>query len=322
VAIAAARLLPAGTVRARVWTGIAALVIACEGWAAWLPVAPLPRRAPLLEELGSEATVVLELPLGNWLDEYEAMYRAMYHRLPVVNGWSGHIAPHYRALERGLLAHDTDVLDVVAETGAVAVLLHHGRDRNGAWQQILDARPGARLVRRSGPSSLYLLAPRSPTPRTSGLVLPIASVTANENLETVAAVRDGDIVSRWASSRPQSGREVVQIQLTAEAEVQAVVLKLGRYRNDSPRWLSIATSRDGVAWQEVWSGTGEAEVVRAALASTRDLPVTYVLPRHLARHVRLRQRGSDREMLWSIAEVEVLGPSQDDVAAGWQAGHQ
>jgi hypothetical protein len=73
----------------------------------------------------------------------------------------------------------------------------------------------------------------------------------------------------------------------------------------------------------VWSGRGEASVVRAALASPLELPVTYEVPRHRARHVRLSQLGSDPAMLWSIAELDVLGPPQPSlVSAGWQVGHQ
>jgi hypothetical protein len=321
-ALAAARLLPRGR-RGYAWTAVAAIAIAFEGWISWLPLVPLPPRAPLLEALGSEATAVLELPLGECEDEYAAMYRATFHRLPMVNGFSGHTPPHYYPLSTGLRAHDEGALEAVAETGAVAVLLHHGADLRGQWARVLAASPRARFVRREGSQSLYLLSRPLP-PRRTGRPLRIASIRADSNAERVALMRDGDPRTRWHSIRPQEGGEVVEVRLAVEADVEAVVLSLGPYRDDGPRRLAIETSRDGALWHLAWSGSGHAASVRGALQEPRLLPARFDIDVHAASYVRLRQLGSDPLMLWSIAEIEVLGsPAQSAVAReGWHAGHQ
>jgi F5/8 type C domain len=285
---------------------------------------PLPPREPLLEDMGSQATAVLEVPPGAWQDEPPAMYRAMHHRLPLLNGFSGYTPPHYLALAAGLLAHDGDTLEAIAETGAVALLLHGERDPDGTFARFLESRPILRERARSGTRRLFVMRHRVVAAPPDGVAVGIAKLRASHQDERTHLMTDGDITSRWTADLPQCGQEVVEVELEGERELSTVVLSVGPFREDYPRRLVIETSRDGREWTEAWQGAGFAPAMRAGLRSPRAMPVRFDFEPRRARRLRLRQTGSDRVMWWSIAELEVLGPSAQpaEARAGWQAGHQ
>ena len=321
--LAAARLFPA-TRRGRAVLGLAAAGVLAEGWIAPLPLVRLPPRAPLLESLGSVATAVLEVPLGEWAEETAAMHRATYHRRPLVNGFSGYTPPHYVALSAGLLAYDEDTLGALGEQSALAVMLDGTRDQDGRFARFLESSPRVREWRRDGRWRVFLLAHRPSPPPPAAQALALARVRASLRDEDVRFLTDGALATRWTADRPQFGEEVVEAELAAPGAVSGAVLSLGPSREDYPRRLVIETSLDGTRWTPAWEGTGYAPTIRAALRDPRVVPVLFDFAARPARRVRLRQTGSDPAKWWSIAELEVLGPAPQaaSAAAGWQAGHQ
>ncbi len=48
----------------------------------------------------------MELPIDNIDIGIGAMYRSMFHRQPLVNGYSGHFPPHYSVLSLSLWRGD------------------------------------------------------------------------------------------------------------------------------------------------------------------------------------------------------------------------
>ena len=77
------------------------------------------------------------------------MYRAIFHGHPVANGYSGHSAPHYRALAHGLENRDHDILTALSGLGVRDLLIDNTADVGGAYADFLcgTRRDAARRVR-------------------------------------------------------------------------------------------------------------------------------------------------------------------------------
>ena len=92
-AFAVVRFWPTVTRRSLVWTAVIAGAIVLDGWAK-IAVAPAP--APLRAAI--TADLVVELPTRGWQQDTAAMYRAMTHGRPLVNGYSGYFTRDYSQL--------------------------------------------------------------------------------------------------------------------------------------------------------------------------------------------------------------------------------
>jgi len=141
----------------------------------WLALRPLPRSYPLartvpppapelMDVLARPGGPLLELPAGThpWRNAH-AMYRAIYHRRPLVNGYSGYWPAGFP--ERMALADrlpDPDALEALRrETGVELVLVHaaelRGTPAHAAWTALAARSNGAplALVARAGDDLLF-----------------------------------------------------------------------------------------------------------------------------------------------------------------------
>jgi hypothetical protein len=307
-ALAFARL----TRRARgfVRTVLAALVIAgvlVDSWIGEMPLPTLPVRFRALESLPA-GTAVLELPLGETEDDVAAMYRGMYHRRPVVNGYSGFFPPIYDVLHRALDLHDPQMFDAITGWGPLVVAVDERHDEGGTWARQLASRPGAvGLGRESGRQLFSLAAGALPSEIDPGSRrLQVQSVTANVQSRRIALAMDGDPETRWDSG-PQRGIEVVTLDLGAERTVDGLTMTIGSHHWDFPRLLVIETSPDGRAWSTVWQGSTAVIAFAGAVRHPTDSPLTFALPHVPARLLRLRQLGQDPVFYWTIFELTIFG---------------
>jgi hypothetical protein len=104
---------------------------------------PLP---PLIDAtaLTPNASAVLELPVGNY-QEFPALYRSMFHRRPLVNGYSGYTPRSYDAL-RGCLDHKReDCLTPIRQAGSIDVVIDRGNDPEHAWELFVSQLPDAQF---------------------------------------------------------------------------------------------------------------------------------------------------------------------------------
>jgi hypothetical protein len=289
---------------------LAAIVIAgilVDSWIGEMPLPALPVRLKALESL-PEGTAVLELPLGETEPDVTAMYRGMYHRRPVVNGYSGFFPRSYDVLRRGLDIRDPQMFDAVTAWGPVIVAVDGQHDEGGRWAKQLAARPGSVALGQEAGHQLFSLAGGTvPAELEPGWQqLQVSSVAANVESQRIALALDGDPETGWDGG-PQRGTEVVTVDLGVERRVDGLTMTIGNHPSDFPRVLVIETSRDGRAWSTGWHGSTAFTAFTGAVRHPTDLPLTFALPHVPARLVRLRQLGQDPMFHWTIFELKVFG---------------
>jgi hypothetical protein len=289
---------------------LAAVVVAgvlVDSWIGEMPLPKVPPRLHALESL-SPRTVVMELPLGGTSEDVAAMYRAMYHRGQLVNGYSGFFPRSYEVLRRGLELRDPRMFEAVAASGPVVVVIDKSRDDDGRWTKQLAARPGTALIAEEAGRRIVSLTSGSLPPEIdpASQPLPIHSATANVENARLALALDGDPATRWDGGA-QRGLEVVTIDLGSVRTVDGLTMTIGHHVADFPRTLAIETSVDGTAWSSQWQGTTAVHAFVAALQRPADVPLAFALPHVPARMVRLRQLGQDPVFYWTIFELKVFG---------------
>jgi hypothetical protein len=107
-ALAVIRIWPVVTRWSVIATAGIAIAIVIDGWAI-VPVAIVPPPLPV----PVNADLVVELPTRGVFEDVAAMYRGMTHGLPVVNGYSGWMPPHYAQLQRDLRSNCVKSLESV-----------------------------------------------------------------------------------------------------------------------------------------------------------------------------------------------------------------
>lgn len=294
----------------RVVGPIVALAVLADGWIARMPLVPAPDVADPVSRM-SDSLPVLELPGGRREYDTPALYRAIYHGHPLINGYSGYEPPHYPPLRIGLKRWEPGVLSTLAMSSPIYVVLNIAEDTEGKWAEYLSKVPALTLLYQGSGQALYLLPQqRKLDPGKPGAPIPIRGVSANGNATVVQLMVDRDLVSYWCSPAGQGGTEEVTIELESERTVAGVVTKLGQYTAHFPRRLRIEVSSDGEQWRSVWAGDTGKEALAAALRSPRTTPATFLFKPVQARLVRLRQLGKDPVFPWVIAELSVHAAAQ------------
>jgi hypothetical protein len=309
VALAFTRWVPPGSRRRRVLAVVVGIGVLADGWIR-LPLVPAP---PALDVpiqgilLGSGAKAVVELPPGEPIVDFPALYRATQHRKRLVNGFSGFAPPHYLPLVHAIGRGHERALEELALDGSLGVVV----DRSLHWAGDMEA-----LVSRLATSDELMSTERwaafivSGKPRPAlflGERLKISGIRVNRKTENVDRLADGDIESAWGPGVPQDGTEEVVVDLGAPQDVRTVLLAMGAFSFGFPRELSIEASRDDLQWQTVWRGETDVLTVRAALAAPEVVPLAIELNSVTARYLRLRQTGTDATVPWWIAELEIYG---------------
>jgi hypothetical protein len=287
---------------------IALAVIACagvvaDGWQSPMdfPAAPGPRPNR------TRAVARIDLPFAERHD-LESLFRAIGHRRPLVNGYSGHFPPHHGILKRLLSDGDPDALRHMTQFGDLEIVVEHDYDHDGRWRKYVETCPGIEPVFHDDRYSSYRLR-ESPDGarhrRLDGPVVTIAAVTASANNERVALMTDGDLTTRWDLGRAQQPGDRIAVDLGAAKTLRGIELSLGRFTADYPRQILVETSGDGAVWQQAWSGGGGGPALTAAVFHPTIVPVTFPLGGRRARYVRLTQLAADPVFYWSIAELRV-----------------
>jgi hypothetical protein len=302
-ALALARLTRALPPRPAFAAGLACCGLAlADLWVSSVPLPAIPARIRSLEEARGTSAVV-ELPLGDTEPDLAAMYRSIYHRMPVVNGYGGYFPAPYAALRAAL--RDGEIAALSALDGPLTVVVDPASDSRQLTPLAPDLE-SATVDPETGRRMLTLPAQPDDTVETPGSSLAVRSVSASSAIDLVP-LTDGNPHSRWESGGAQRGDEWVMFELDAPRRVNGLVLALGPLPDCYPRVLRIEVSLDGRTWAQVFEGPSGAAAVRAARRDPRHVAVTYGFAAVQARWIRAQQTGSTGTLPWSISEASVLG---------------
>jgi hypothetical protein len=271
--------------------------------AARLPVQPAPSKGPMWKDVDA----VLELPAGT-LADFAAVHRSMYHRLPILNGYSGYFPPHYAALLYALGHGHFDVLHEFPTRRGIAISVDRSypgalavsaalRDTGGSTHAGLSDRLDTFVLHNAPPERLPTRQQRS-----------IASVAVNRSADEAQRMLDGRVDTGWHAGPSQVGDEAVIADLGSSVRVTTVATAMGAFAFGFPRNLEVELSNDRLQWERVWSGPTDIATVRGALADPALVLIRVDFSPATARYVRLRQTGQEPGIPWWIAELHVYGP--------------
>jgi hypothetical protein len=257
--------------------GVLGIGLFIDGWSDPVPLVPPPPRV-MLPAMPDAA--VLELPAHDLSVNIGAMYRSITHRLPLVNGFSGHTPPHFSVLTMTLVREDPSALWWLASGRPLIVLVHRHLEADGAARAFVE-RAGGVLHEESGVGPVFVLSRRPreralpETPALTGVTVthPGAAVTIAD-LGASRVVRSISFAARW------------------------------RYA-DVPERMTVETSMDGMAWSTAWEDWTGARLLAAAVQDQRAVPVQIPLPDVGARFIRIQP--SPR---WLPGELRVHGAAQ------------
>lgn len=257
-AMAAARLAPVKRWRQAVMIVLVAAGLFVDGWIDEMPLAAPPQRVLINAPSGA---VVIELPTDEPAANVTAMYRAVGHGRPLVNGYSGHTPPHFDLLSRALRNGDPSILTHFARGRSLVVVVHRNLDLDGKWRELVEMAGGV-LQEESGVGPVFVIPPR-----------------ARERTPPLGTTLPGRQVPSLAG--------YAAIDLGSEQIVRALTINLRwRYAEIGPK-MTVETSLDGQEWTRVWEDwTGEAALA-AALEDQRLVPMTIHLPDVRTRYIRV-----------------------------------
>jgi hypothetical protein len=240
-----------------------------------MPLVAPPGRAIVPAVRGA---AVLELPPDAGIVNTAAMYRAMQHERPLVNGYSGHTPPHYAVLSTAIARGDPSVLDELARGRPLVLMVADRMDADGALRRLVESRPGIEAHGATGAGSMYVLPARPAALRPpTGRSLPFAITTVERNraeidLGSAQVVRTVEFGLRWHAA------------------------------SLDPR-IAIEASVDRLTWSTVWEDWTGGLALAGALEDPRTAPVRMPTADVRARYLRIHPAPS-----WMLRELTVHGP--------------
>jgi hypothetical protein len=296
-----ARLTAARRHGAAKWAALAMIAITADTWPSVLPLVPVP--AAWTADTRDVAAII-ELPFGLVEFDAAAMFRSIQHQVPTINGMSGSVPPHYRALSRALLARDTAALETLAAIGPVLIAVRQQVSEPDQWSPLLDTLPSARRVGRDGDWVFYRLdvPPSGPAVCDAPDRKPVG-VQNEDGAVPIGVITDDDPTTMWNSRYEGTKSEVLRIDLGRAVRLCGVGLSLGSAAYTYPKELTVETSNDGNDWLPARSAALAAPAIRGALRNQTDARIDVALPDVEARWIRLRRVPSEDTPVWLIAEV-------------------
>jgi hypothetical protein len=261
--------------------------------------------APSLRASPAGVSSRLDLPMSDDVDT-QAIYRQMFDGVPLHNGYSGYVAPHYYALRTLIEERDPRILHALAADGALGVIVDHAGDPDGALRKFVAAYPDA-TVDHSDPAWTSYRLPRSAEPPAvpdlSGVPLRIESLSTFPSPPHASRALDGNLVTRWSGGPQQQSAEAV-VDLGRATRVSQVVIELGGFVTDFATRLRIDVSADGGSWETAWTGSTALQAYYGALRHPKEMPLVFPIDRDNVRFIRLQQIGFGTHD-WSIPELLV-----------------
>lgn len=296
-------------VRATRWRPVLMTAIAAglliDGWLS-IPVAAMPSGG-IADWGGRGVKAVVELPLGEPEVDFGAMFRAMTHRIPIVNGVSGYLPPHYLPLAQALRDGEYRALHELTVAGPIGIAFDGRRPDAAAIERALAAAGIVVESERDG----WKMAIDSHSPAHDdplGTEMPIRSIHASLHDEDSERMLDRDVRTAWGSGASQEGGEEISIDLGSTHKVAAIEMAMGAFAFGYGKDIAVEVSNNNTEWTTCWSGPLAIPAVHAAIRAPEIVPIAIAFTPVDARYIRLRQAGSQPGIPWWIADLRVLGP--------------
>jgi hypothetical protein len=246
---------------ARQRVAIASIVMAgliVDGLTIAIPTMTPPSRVAV----SSPEAAVIEIPPDSTYVNLAAMYRSTSHHHPLVNGYSGHVPPHYEILMLALARGDTSALIPFARRRPLVILVHDAQDPGREYRQMIEAIPG---IEAQGPiaGGVSFVLPRQADPGRPPLG-PIVPATVRE-----------------------SGRFQLDFDLGDARSFSAIEIEVGDRYPDLAARLRLQTSDEGSEWRDVWSDWTGGAALEAALTDPRGVPIRIDTPGARGRFLRV-----------------------------------
>lgn len=252
--------------------------VTVEGWIESMPLVPIPQRLPL--ELPA-AAAVLELPPESWRVNLAAMFRSIYHRRVLVNGFSGYGAYHYAIVIQALWRGDPSVLRYFARDRPLVVVVNHEEDPRRKFRDLIEGLPDARPLGVTGAGTMFLLPPAG---------------------RPVAWIGGTPLLPATLDDAPARGFRRLTYDFGRVRAITGFEFPLRDRNTELEGRLLVEASDDGAEWREVWlDWTGEF-AIDAALEDPVVAPVRIPLPATHTRYVRLYPAAS-----WMAEELRFVG---------------
>jgi hypothetical protein len=273
--LAFAQVAPSSRTRLRIFGAIVLAGLLVDGWTRPMPLVTPPGRVTLPDIPGA---IVMEVPLNEGATDTAAMYRAMDHRRPLVNGYSGHVPPHYAILSLALRRGDPSVLTELARGRPLILLVDAARDPGGHVRRLVEGLPG--IDARGG---------------SSGGMIYVLPAGASARVATPGAA--------WPVTTRTIGRFDVELDLGATRIVRTVGFTLRARYSELDSRIRIQGSEDGTTWSTSWEDWTGGPALAASLEDPLETPVRLTLPDVRMRYVRVYPAAA-----WLQQEVSVYGP--------------
>jgi hypothetical protein len=280
--------------------------IVADGWISHLALPAVPEVWTTSHANGFAA--VLELPLGDPFPDLAAMYRAIYHQHPIVNGNSGFEPMHYSTLRTALEERDATAFDGLPSTGRLLVVVDKRADTNSAWNRFLTTHPRSTRVAQDERWSFYgVEPPPAEAPPCGGEPVPIISIKDNHGSIDRTALIDGNPHTWWSTAHPQRMGDSLVLDLGHAVHPCAVFIgvDVGEFRADYARKLVIETSADSMSWTVVAARRLAGLTIRAALDDPKHVAVPISLAPSEARFVRLRIDETHPKIAWLVTDFAI-----------------
>ncbi len=221
---------------------------------------------------------VLELPPDDTSVSVGAMFRSISHRLPLINGYSGHIPRHYDILGQSLRRDDPSAILELGRGRTLLLLVAERNDPAGDFRRLIESIPGVERRGVTGAGMSYVL-PAQPAERRP---------------------RGGPAYDFTATRQP---RDHVVLDFGHPRVVRVLEFPLRDRYPVFGRRFAIDVSDDGVGWTREWDDWTAGAALAGALEDQVLVPVRLTLPDIRTRYLRIHPAPD-----WLIRELLVLGP--------------
>jgi hypothetical protein len=280
--------------------------ILADGWMRTFPLAAAPGGFAIPAPAAS-AAAVLELPLGDVMDDTAAMYRVTMHGKRTVNGYNGYDPIYYRVLRQALADRDDTALDALASFGPLLVAVDRNRPGHEDWAGFVSRQDGVTRLEDDGSWMLFQVPQQSPQPEPAcaGTPLPVVNATFDGVALNAAVLAGRAPAERWISPQPQRKGNTLIFDTGRVERLCGIAISRGTEAELYERAIEVATSVDGRRWEPGLTRRMGGAALLGALENPRNQRLWIELPGQEARFVRVRLTASDPRYQWAIAGVDI-----------------